>query len=279
MPRPATGWKPVPHARALTVLLVAVCAPLASAQTFGRNSAIIDNAGVIDTATEAGLNRWLLELEKKTTAQLRILTVESTRGRDLHSYALDVAKANRLGKAGEDNGVLVLIAVKDRRYRIEVGEGIEDTIPDLFCDRVARKYFVPNFRQGNFGMGIYQGTIALAQKIAADRGVRLTGQPPAPAARSGRRGRSRGSSICSMFSLVLFFVFFMGSFGLRRRGYRGGGRGGGGLLAGLLIGGMLGNMGRGGSSWGGGGFGGGGFGGFGGGGGGSFGGGGAGGGW
>ena len=188
----------------VAAMALATSTPLASAQTFGRNSAIIDNADVIDPATETGLNRWLLELQNKTTAQWRILTIDSTRGRDIHGYALDVAQANRLGQDTEDNGVLILIAVKDRRYRIEVGEGIEDTIPDLFCDRVARQHFVPNFRQGNFGMGIYQGTVALAQKIAADKGVRLTGLPPAPAARSGRRGgRPRGSSICSMFSLSL----------------------------------------------------------------------------
>ena len=91
---------------------------------------IIDMAGVVDAQTEAGLNNWLLELEKKTGAQLKVLTIDSTRGRDAHSYAMETAKRWRLGKKQEDNGVLIMIAVADRKYAIVVGQGIEDTLPD-----------------------------------------------------------------------------------------------------------------------------------------------------
>lgn len=271
-----------------TILLIAglmsglFCPSAVVAQpTDTPRTGIIDMAGVVDAKTEAGLNNWLLELEKKTGAQLKVLTIDSTRGRDAHSYAMETAKRWRLGKKGEDNGVLVMIAVADRRYAIVVGQGIEDTLPDLYTDTIARKHFVPNFRRGDFGTGIYQGTVALAKKVAADAGVQLSGSPPAPRRGSGRRARRgrRGGIPC--FSVIIVFVMFGSILGGRRRRHYGAWSGGG-LLQGMLLGSVMSSLFRGGGSgWSGGsGFGGGGFGGgFGGGGGGSFGGGGSSGGW
>ena len=202
------------------------------------------------------------------------LTINSTKGRDIHSFGLETAKRWRLGKKQEDNGALIVIAVKDRRYTFVTGEGIEDTLPDLYCDGVAQRFFVPNFKRGDFATGVYQGTVAVARKIAGDAGVKLSGAPPQPK-QGSRRSSRRGGFSC--FWILVMFVMFGGVLGgRRRRGY--GTWGGGGLLQGMLLGSMLGGLGRGlggGSSWGGGGFGGG----FGGGGGGSFGGGGCSGGW
>ncbi len=237
---------------------------------------IIDMAGVVDAQTEAGLNNWLLELEKKTGAQLKVLTIDSTRGRDIHTYAMETAKRWRLGKKQEDNGVLIMIAVADRKYAIVVGQGIEDTLPDLYTDTIARKHFVPNFRRGDYATGIYQGTVALARKVAADSGVRLSGTPTAPRRGSGRRSRrGRGGGI-PCFSVLIVFIMFGSILGGRRRRHYGAWSGGG-LLQGMLLGSLMSGLFRGGGSgWSGGsGFGGG----FGGGGGGSFGGGGSSGGW
>ncbi len=271
-----------------TILLIVAllsglfCSSIAVAQpTDTPRTGIIDMAGVVDAQTEAGLNNWLLELEKKTGAQLKVLTIDSTRGRDAHSYAMETAKRWRLGKKEEDNGVLVMIAVADRKYAIVVGQGIEDTLPDLSTDSIARKYFVPNFRRGDYAGGIYQGTVALAKKVAADSGVRLSGAPPAPQRRSGRRARrGRGGGIPCFSVLIVFILFGSILGGSRRRHY--GAWSGRGLLQGMLLGSVMSGLFRGGGSgWSGGsGFGGGGFGGgFGGGGGGSFGGGGSSGGW
>ncbi|MFQ5411919.1 MAG: TPM domain-containing protein [Phycisphaerae bacterium] len=246
-----------------------------------RRTGIIDEAGVVDAATEKRMNGWLLELEKKTGAQLRVLTIQTTGGRDIHSYALETAQRWRLGEKGEDNGVLVVVAVRDRKYYTVTGEGIEDTLPDLYLRRVGEQHFVPHFKRGDYGGGIYAGTVAIANRIAKDAGVQLSGVPPTPTRqhRSSRRGR-RGGFSC-FWIIVLLFVFG-GAFGNRRR--RGHGAwGGGGLVQGLLIGSILSNIGRGGGGWSSGsssgGFGGFGGGGFGFGGGGSFGGGGAGGSW
>lgn len=267
---------------AIIVVVLLGCAPLLQADETPRTG-VIDDAGVIRPETIRNINAWLLELEQKTGAQLKVWTVDSTNGRDPYSLAMETAKKWKLGQKGKDNGCLVLIAVKDRKWRIVSGEGIEDSIPDLYCDTVAQQYFVPYFRKGNYSQGILMGTAALAKAIAKDAGVELTGMPNTNV--RSRRGRgSGGGAVASCFSLLIMIIIFGTIFrGGRGRGRRRYGWGGGDLVTGMILGNVLGNLsgGRrsgwsGGSSWGGGGgFGGG----FGGGGGGSFGGGGAGGGW
>ncbi len=275
----------------LPALLVAValCPGPVLGQVFGPRSAILDNAGVVDAQSEAALNRYLLELQPKTGAQVRVLTIGSTGGRDIYDYASDVFRRQNQGKGlgdakGSNNGLLIVVAVQDKKYRFHVGEGLEGPLPDLYCNSIAEKYFAPSFRAGDFAAGIVQGTVAAAQKIAKDAGVQLTGMPRMAAPQRSRGHRRRGGFSC-FWPLMLLFLFCGGGvFGRRRSGhYRA--WGGGGLLQGMMLGSLLGGMwggGRrgwsGGSSlggFGGGGFGGGGFGG----GGGSFGGGGCSGGW
>jgi uncharacterized protein len=228
---------------------------------------VIDRAGVVDEATEARINAWLLELETKTKAQLKVLTVETTEGRDIYEFGKETFNRWRLGQADKDNGALVVIAVKDKKWRILTGEGIEDTLPDAYCDQVAADFFLPNFRRGDFGKGILEGTAVLAQKIAADEKVQLTGVPVI----GSPTGRQSDSTIASFVAVAIMFVFIiMGMLNRNARG-RGNRAWGGDWLTWMVIGNMLsGGRRRGGSSWGG-------FGGFSGGGG--FGGGGAGGSW
>jgi uncharacterized protein len=249
---------------------------------------IIDRAGVVDPQTEGQINAWLLELEQKTGAQLKVLTIDTLNGRDAHEYAIETAKRWRLGQMGKDNGALVVISVKDHKWRIEAGEGIEHAIPDAYCDQVASQYFLPNFRRNDYNKGILEGTAVLAQKIAADANVQLNGVPKLGMNRSHDTSENV-FGVCSGFSIILLFIFIavMRNSLARGQGYRTWG-GGGWFWKAMLLNSLM-NSGRrgggwsGGSNWGGfggGSGGGGGFGGgFGGGGGGSFGGGGAGGSW
>lgn len=282
----------------LALWLAASLPAFSPAQQFGSDSAVLDQAGVIDAATIAAIDRCLLDLERKTTAEVRVLTVLSTKGRDIHDYAIQVAQSQKdhlgqkktgLGKAGRDNGVLIVVAVKDRRYRIEVGEGLEGALPDLTCDSIAEQCFVPNFRRGDYATGIYQGAIAVAERIAAESGVELEGPDPTRRPASEPTGRTQIGELelipccCGLLVPLLIIMIVLGAVSSgRRRSYRTWGHGSGGFWQGMLLGQILsggGGRSRGGG-WGGGfggGFGGGG--GFSGGGGGSFGGGGSSGGW
>ncbi|MEW6198960.1 MAG: TPM domain-containing protein, partial [Planctomycetota bacterium] len=226
-----------------------------------------DLAGVVSPDVRRALIGCLLELEQKTGVQMVILTVQSTDGVPIEEYALRTGEKWRLGRKGRDDGVLVVIAVRERRWRFEVGYGLEGLLNDSFCGRVGREVFAPHFKRGDYGAGLYEGALVLINRIAQDRGVAITGLPQ----RQLAPGDDGGA--CLIVGLVI--LIFLASTVLGRARYvRRYTRPTDGLWLWLLLSGL----GHGRRSWGGGhrgGWGGGGFGGFGGGsfGGGSFGGG------
>ncbi len=243
-------------------MIVIVLAPaLLYAGDLPKPSALVaDYAGVIPAQVEQRLNAYLLELENKTTAQLCVLTVDSTGGEPIENLAVELFEKWGIGQQGKDNGVLIVVAVADRKYRIEVGYGLEGALPDAFCDNVARAYFVPNFRRGRFGDGLYLAASELIDAIAKEYGVEIAGlQAPQlarhTAADSRRNMRRASGGLCSAVFPIIVMVLIFNSMG-RRRGLRGWALP---LLFGMTMGGSHRS-----SSWGGG-FGGGGFGGFGGG--------------
>jgi uncharacterized protein len=227
-----------------------------------------DYANVIDSSEEHSLNGILQELEQKTSVQYIILTVQSTEGVPIEQFAIEHAQKWKLGQKGKDNGMLFVLAVEDRRYRFEVGYGLEGFITDQYCGRIGRDVLTPLLKQGQYSKGIYEANLQIVQKIAGEYNVSLTGMPklaPMPV-----RDREI-SSPCfgTILPLLLLIILFMGMTG----------RGMGLLFLPFLFGGRGGYGGYGRSgSYGGGSFGGG-FGGFGGGMGGGFGGGGASGSW
>jgi uncharacterized protein len=128
---------------------------------------VVDLAGIIDSQTEADLNRKLKELEGKTTAQVVVLTIHSLEGEPIEKFSLSTAEKWALGQKGKDNGVLITVAVQDRKYRIEVGYGLEAIIPDSYLGSLARRHFVPNFRQGKYSQGIEAVVSTIAKNISS----------------------------------------------------------------------------------------------------------------
>jgi uncharacterized protein len=241
---------------------------------------VTDLAGIVNTEKKASLEALCTELEQKTGAQLAIVTVTSLEGESVEIYAVDLFKQLGIGSKKDNRGVLLLVAPNERKYRIEVGYGLEPVINDARAGDAGRA-MVPFLRQGDYGGAIEVGAWRLAKYIADDAHVTLSGQPPMPRFRNERDG---GGSLAFWIFVGLILLF---SFIGRSSAGRGRGSGGSGLLW-FLLGMMASGSGRRsggwGGGWGGGGFGGGsggwsGGGGFGGFGGGSSGGGGASGGW
>jgi len=240
---------------------------------------VTDLAGVIDPATRQKIELLATEVQQKTGAQIAVVTVNSLEGQTREDYAVALYKHLGIGAKGKDNGVLILIAPKERQYRIEVGYGLEPVINDARAGDIGRD-MVPDLRKGDYSAAALTAATGVAQFIAADAGVQLTGLPK-------RAARPPSREAPWWLPFVLFGGFFLLIRALARAGRRGGGprAGGGGGMGSVLPWMLLGSgMGRGGSwggGWGGssGGWGGGGGGGFGGFGGGMSGGGGAGGGW
>lgn len=224
---------------------------------------VTDLAGVIDAPTTARLEALCLEVQQKTDAQIAVVTVRSLDDNSVEQYAVDLYKQLGIGSKKENRGVLLLLAPADRKYRIEVGYGLEPVINDARAGDAGRA-MVPQLRQGDFSGAAETATWILARYIAADRGVTLSGQQPVRHVQRDYRVGDSGFGFLGPFIIIGIFLL-IAAISSRR-----GGGGGSGCLWFLL--GMLMNSGGrsgGGSSWGGGGFGGGsdggGFGGFGGG--------------
>jgi len=183
-------------------------------------SFVSDYAGVIDAATEAKINDLLKELEDKTTAQVAVLTVGSTKPLSTFDYSVRVFDRWKIGQRGKDNGVLFLVAVEDRQMQITTGYGVEGILPDGKVGEIRDGYILPFFRQNRYSDGILNGTNAIAAVIAQDAGVSLVGGRSPVVVR--QRG-SAGSSLWVIIPILLFFLLIAAQLSGRAR-YRSGGR-------------------------------------------------------
>jgi uncharacterized protein len=136
-----------------------------------------DFAGVISPEYKDKLGTLIGELEEKTSAEIAVVTVASIAPYDEKDYARRLFDNWKPGKRGKDNGVLVLIAIKERLWRIETGYGVEGLLPDGLCGRIGRDYMVPYFKQGDYSQGLYYGVAKIAQVIADNAKAGITNLP------------------------------------------------------------------------------------------------------
>jgi uncharacterized protein len=247
---------------------------------------VVDNANVIDPETRTKLESIYRNLKQRADIEFAVATVDTTGGQDIFEYSLAVYRGWGIGSKTND-GFLLLIAVKDRKYYTQVGYHLEGDLNDGLVGEIQRQYLVPQFKKANYSQGIYDTVQAYVATLAQKRGFTIEGIDQSYAYRETRKSKPSisgglSSTCCTLLVVLGVIILLLAS----ARGGRGGRGGGGGWWSAFLLSSLLSSGGRG-SSWGGsssgwsgGGFGGGGGGGFGGGfGGGSAGGGGAGGGW
>lgn len=185
---------------------------------------VVDLADVIPTGQQDNLERLLTILEQKTTAQMVILTIESLDGPDINSFSLQTAEQWKIGQKKKDNGLLFVVAVRDRKYRFEVGYGLESVLPDSWLGSLGRKVLVPYFRQGQYGSGISAATGEIVQILAKHYGVTLAGTEHMVGVRK-QRNQGLGGLVFFLFLLVFLLIVYSRSFN-RRYGGRGGYGGG-----------------------------------------------------
>lgn len=122
---------------------------------------VIDQADLLYDHQEAELNRRLADHEAATTNQIVLETVSSLGGVPLEDFSLAEATRLAIGQSDKDNGILFLVAVEDRAARIEVGYGLEATLPDALAGRILREEVVPRFRDGDYPAGLAAGVDAI----------------------------------------------------------------------------------------------------------------------
>jgi uncharacterized protein len=243
---------------ALASLLGPSCAYAESVSQLRPTNYVNDFAHVLSPETAAELNDVGQQIDQKAKAQIAVVTINSLDGRDIESYAVDLLKQWGIGSKSTNRGVLILIAVKDHRYRTEVGYGLEPILPDGKVGGFWREV-VPLLKQSDYDQAIKQNTERVASVIAEDAGVQMTGASSGSAERAPPRRPPAGISIGGVVILIILVIIVLATplrsvlfwWLLMGGGGRGGGWGGGGFGGGGGGGGGFGGFG-GGSSGGGG---------------------------
>jgi uncharacterized protein len=208
-----------------------------------------DFANVISAPDEQQLASMITELQKKTGAQIAVVTLQSLEGGEIDDFTNRLYERWGVGQKGKDNGLMFLAAMKDRKMRIEVGYGLEGAIPDSKAGRIRRDIITPHFKTGNPGQGIVLGVAALSQEVAKEYGVKLTGSASryrttysrSSGDRTGTSVGRKGNPILRLILIVCFIIFAIRHphlamllllSGGRGGGYQSGGFGGGGGFSG-----------------------------------------------
>ncbi|HVF63859.1 MAG TPA: TPM domain-containing protein [Casimicrobiaceae bacterium] len=169
---------------------------------------ITDQTGTLADAERQALEQKIAAWESATGNQLAILLVPSTQPEPIEAYAIRVAEAWKIGRKGQDNGVVLVVAKNDRRIRIEVGYGFEGMLTDATSRRIIDESISPAFRQNQFAGGLNAGVDRIIDVIAK-------GEPlPAQKSRTASRGRV-GFSFDTL--LILLFVVLPIAGGVLRR--------------------------------------------------------------
>ena len=252
--------------RARLLLLAAACLflalPLGAAdwKSLKPQGYVSDFANALDASSKVALENYAAEVEQSTGAQLAFVTVTSLENEPVEDVSYALFRAWGIGKKKDDNGILFLLSINDRKSRLEVGKGLEAVLPDGL-DGLLLTQMRPALRQGEYGQALFTAAQSIGTIIAKDKNVTIQATLPRKRVQEPVTHSIPWSLIFG--AIVLLFLITKGS---RGGGYRGGG---GGFLPGLILGSMFGGGGRGygggGGGFGGGDSGGGGFGGFGGG--------------
>jgi uncharacterized protein len=204
--------------------------------------AVNDFANVIPQEQRSAIESLAREVLQKTGTAVVVATVPTVGDRVVDDYATRLYESWGIGKKGEDKGVLILLALKERRVRIETGYGVEGILPDGVVGEIIRLHVTPYLKQGDYGRGLLNAMTAVSDVIARNAGVALTGRPQLqPAQPTGRAPMSPFTVILLLIVVMLLLftgtgrqilaMLILSSFG-GGRGYGGGSSGGFGGFSG-----------------------------------------------
>ena len=208
---------------------------------------VIDQAGILSEAVKVRLAASLQELKRKQQVQLQLLIIDSLENEYIENYTIKVVDKWQLGTKKDSQGILFLVAIKERKMRIEVGRGLEGVLTDAMSGRILAM-MKPYFRQKDYSTGIVLGLSAIATSVGGEL-------QSIPLSNRERRRSYRRSGASHGMGFFILLIFLLSLFG---RGRRGGSGAGAWFLLGMLGGGMgrgggLGGGFSGGGGWGGGG--------------------------
>lgn len=203
---------------ALLLVLLAASGWLWAAPQFPALSArVVDQAGLLDSATRSQLEQMLKAHEQATGEQVVVVTLASLHGQAIEDYGYQLGRHWGIGQQGKDNGALLIVAPQERKLRIEVGYGLEGRLTDAQASVIINSVITPAFRRGDFSQGIVLGTAAILQVLG---GAPLD-EPARPLADEAQQ---QGAPVWAvgLFILMIIIVFALQGLGGGGRGGRGG---------------------------------------------------------
>ena len=207
---------------------------------------VSDFAHVVDAQSRAAADEYCYKVQHATGVQMALVTIDSLDGEPIEDFANDLARKWGVGQKGQNDGLMLLLAIKDRKSRVEVGYGLEPILPDGFVGDVIVD-MRPLLRQGQYGAAILQGAESMGSRVAAAKHVTLDFEMQRPVHDRTHIERQAVHVPLRLIVIVVVIILLLASRGGR----------GGGCLTWFLLGNLLGGGGRGGGWGGGGGFGGG----------------------
>lgn len=129
---------------------------------------VVDQANIIPVDSRQQIETRLADLEAKSGIQFVVATVRSLDGQEIEPYANELFRAWKLGEKTQNNGVLLLVAPKERRVRIEVGYGLEGTLTDALSQVIITNAITPRFKTGDFAGGITRGVDDVITVLTTD---------------------------------------------------------------------------------------------------------------
>jgi len=170
-----------------------------------------DFAGLMDPASISDLDSLITGVEKGTGAEIAVVTIDSLEGITIEEYAVVLFEQWGIGKADEDNGILILVALLDREIRIEVGYGLEGVITDLEAGRIIDEIIVPNFKNEDYNRGIYDAVVTISNQIYGEEELIATGDQQDYSSDPGGSflGFLTGCICCFPIFIIIFLIIFL----------------------------------------------------------------------
>ena len=211
--------------RRIAVLVIVAClgvVRLASGQPPppALTGAVNDFANVIDATSKREIERRVQALQQASGDIVVVATVPTFQPyADIREYAVKMFEnqGRGIGARGKDNGLLIVVAVEDRKVGIEVGYGLEGFVTDGFSGQTIREAILPQFREGKYGAGLLSGVTRVVNRIAEGRNVQLQDVPRDVQVRSPGPSPGDFASAIKVVLFILFLIFIISRNSRRRQ--------------------------------------------------------------
>jgi uncharacterized protein len=243
-------------------LILACLLVLAPAGAFAQNfpplsGRVVDAAGLLSPDQVAQLTQLSADIEKASSRQFVVATIPDLQGYPIEDYGYRLGRAWKIGQGQANNGIILIVAPKDRKVRIEVGYGLEPIMTDGLSSSIINDTIIPKFRANDYPGGIMAGAAAIGDqmKLPLEAAEAHAKQQVDQAQTHRRRSGGGVGGFIGLFWVIVAIFFALSSvFGRRRRGVRYGGSGVGSTIGNVILWSALNSATRGGGGgWGGGG--------------------------